>query len=89
MPYIKEEDRQRVDRTLNPQNAGELNYLISNIVIEYLFRNNTAPRYQDYNDVIGVLSAASMELYRRSAAPYEDTKIEENGDVYPPTKIAY
>jgi len=32
--------------------------------------------------VTGVLECAKLELYRRIAAPYEDTKIEENGDVY-------
>lgn len=82
MPYIKDVDRQRVKQTLAPQNAGELNFLITEIILEYLFREN-GPRYQDYNDAIGVLSAASMELYRRGAAPYEDDKIKENGDVYP------
>jgi len=31
---------------------------------------------------VGVLECAKMELYRRVAAPYEDKKKEENGDVY-------
>ena len=32
--------------------------------------------------VIGALECAKLELYRRIAAPYEDTKIQENGEVY-------
>jgi hypothetical protein len=31
--------------------------------------------------VIGALENCKMELYRRKIAPYEDIKIEENGDV--------
>jgi hypothetical protein len=32
--------------------------------------------------MIGVLECAKLELYRRVAAPYEDAKCEDNGDVY-------
>jgi broad-specificity NMP kinase len=38
--------------------------------------------YTNVNSVMGVLSCVSAELYRRLAAPYEDRKIKENGDVY-------
>jgi len=31
----------------------------------------------------GVLENVKQEMYRRLAAPYEDKKAEENGDVYP------
>ena len=31
--------------------------------------------------MIGALESAKLELYRRSIALYEDTKIKENGDV--------
>jgi hypothetical protein len=34
------------------------------------------------NEAIGVLECAKLELYRRVAAPYEDEKIAESGDVY-------
>ena len=30
---------------------------------------------------MGVLECCKLEFYRRVAAPYEDIKIEENGDV--------
>ena len=38
--------------------------------------------YARINELIGVLECAKLELYRRIAVPYEDTKIAENGDVY-------
>jgi hypothetical protein len=38
--------------------------------------------YAEINEVVGVLECCKLELYRRLAAPYEDTKIKENGDVY-------
>lgn len=82
MPYIKNVDQLRVKDTLSPQNAGELNYLLTEVVLEFLYRNET-PRYQDMNDAIGALEGCKLELYRRLVSPYEDVKIKENGDVYP------
>jgi hypothetical protein len=38
--------------------------------------------YQNINELIGVLECAKLELYRRVASPYEDEKIQSNGDVY-------
>jgi hypothetical protein len=38
-------------------------------------------RYYHINKAVGVLECIKMEFYRRVAAPYEDTKIEQNGDV--------
>jgi len=34
------------------------------------------------NDVMGALSGASQEFYRRHVAGYEDECIKKNGDVY-------
>lgn len=87
MPYIKNERKEElIDNGYDcggkdyPANAGELNYLFTKIGIEYL---EQGLNYQRINDVIGALEGAKLELYRRLAAPYEDTKIEQNGDVYP------
>lgn len=60
-------------------NAGVLNYMFTAMALVYIDRDES---YQAYNDVIGALEAAKLELYRRRVAPYEDKKIEENGDVY-------
>jgi hypothetical protein len=39
-------------------------------------------RYAHLNEAVGVLECAKLELYRRIAAPYEDDKRSETGDVY-------
>jgi hypothetical protein len=85
MPYIKHTDRPQFEDAARElgcriENAGDLNYVISMIVNIYLKRKTC--RYKVINEMIGALECAKLELYRRIAAPYEDTKIEENGDVY-------
>lgn len=79
MPYIKKEDRTRVDKTQKPENAGELNYYITTVVQNYIKRKGL--RYQNINDILGALEGVKFELYRRVAESYEDEKIDENGDV--------
>ena len=81
MPYIKPEDRAAI--LLNETNIktpGDLNFFISTLVNWYI--NEHGKSYSTLNEVIGVLECAKLELYRRVAAPYEDIKIQENGDVY-------
>lgn len=85
MPYI---DQQMRDMWMAPLETlltwihpnvsdGILNYLITRILLK------TNPKsYADFNRLVGVLECAKMELYRRKIASYEDTKIQENGDVY-------
>ena len=81
MPYIKTEQREPLDNGGKPENAGGLNYAISKLIDGYLIHKGGI-RYDHINEVVGVLECAKLELYRRVAAPYEDQKIEENGDVY-------
>jgi hypothetical protein len=71
----------RLDNGGLPETPGELNYMISKTVDEYLVRKGTL-RYAHLNEVIGALECAKLELYRRIAVPYEDQKITESGDVY-------
>lgn len=87
MPYVNKNSRAFLDYIINDligafnqhgiSRDGSLNYVISS-VINNLYDTN----YTDLNAAIGVLECAKMELYRRVVAPYEDTKIIENGDVY-------
>lgn len=96
MPYISQEARQSlkivnisqenkkeikvgVDHGLL-SNPGNLNFIISTLANMYLETNGLS--YSKINEVIGVLECAKLELYRRIAVPYEDSKIDENGDVY-------
>lgn len=80
MPYINQEARARLDGGEEPDDAGELNYAITRLVDAYITRKGV--RYAYMNEAIGALECAKLELYRRVAAPYEDRKIEESGDVY-------
>jgi hypothetical protein len=78
MPYITHEAKNEV-AFVGPKTAGELNYLLTKTVLEYLGKK---PNYQLFNDALGALEGCKLELYRRKVAPYEDIKIEQNGDVY-------
>jgi len=63
-----------------PETSGELNFIITDICLAY--RPADLRNYEHYNTIIGALESAKLEFYRRSVAPYEDKKIEENGDVF-------
>lgn len=80
MPYIEPNRRTELFEKPLPETAGELNFLITVLVDDFI--NHKGKNYRTLNEAIGVLECAKLELYRRLAAPYEDNKIEENGDVY-------
>jgi len=81
MPYIKPERRNAILAGAKPQDAGELNFAIT-VLVDNFLKDKGEIRYSHLNEVIGALDCAKLELYRRVAAPYEDEKIAENGDVY-------
>jgi hypothetical protein len=82
MPYISKYDRPEIDSgKKDPQTAGELNYKLTTIIIDYLEQYGVS--YKAINDVLGALEGAKLEFYRRVAVPYEDAKIAVNTDVYP------
>lgn len=87
MPYIKSENRKKYEKTLRelvdnlktlpPEEVdGELNYVVTKILKEVY-----PLRYFHINKAVGVLECIKFEFYRRVAAPYEDLKIKESGDV--------
>ena len=82
MPYITQEMRDQLNNDLitPPSNEGEMNYVITDLLDDYLSAYGL--NYANVNALVGVLECAKLELYRRIAAPYEDEKIKENGDVY-------
>ena len=90
MPYIPQDERKDLDEiagalTTNLKNGnfrGKLNYFISSVAQGLIEANGVS--YSFLNDFIGVLECCKLELYRRVASPYEDQKIEENGDVFIP-----
>jgi len=82
MPYITQKRRRLINRGhAKPESAGELNYAITRMILDYLERQETS--YQTMNDIVGALDNAKDEFRRRIQHPYEDHKKEENGDVYP------
>lgn len=82
MPYIPEKNRINLLTARPADTAGELNYIFTAAIVKYLARHGTS--YRTINDAIGALEGAKAEFYRRVAAPYEEGKIKENGDVYGP-----
>jgi hypothetical protein len=68
------------DKETDITNPGNLNYTITKIINAWL---GHTPNYAKYNEVIGVLECAKLELYRRKVSEYEDQKCRENDDVYP------
>ena len=96
MPYIKEEDREELDRSID-QLTNSI-YDIKNSLDNphdfsiYLGRINYSfsrilgglmgsPSYTKIAMITGVLENIKQEFYRRVAETYEDKKIVENGDI--------
>ena len=79
MPYIKSKDKE--DLMHRPaQTAGELNFKLTMLIKSYMYECGTS--YQTMNDIVGALDNCKDEFRRRIQHPYEDNKIQENGDVY-------
>lgn len=87
MPYIANSEKEKIDKGFvalhlsELNNAGSLNYAIHQVIAQYISQNKED--YQTYNDIVGVLDCAKMELYRRLISEYEDKKISKNDDVLP------
>jgi hypothetical protein len=82
MPYIKKEHRKDMDEVVDlmakkPVSVdGDLNYIL------YKFcKFHVKPSYNNYKNFCGELRQCVTEIERRLLAPYEDLKIQENGDV--------
>jgi hypothetical protein len=86
MPYIHKDERKMFQPMLREfvgkfeLTPGQLNYLITTIIEDQVFGNES---YTKFNEIIGVLECVKQEFYRRVVIPYEEKKKEQNGDVYP------
>ena len=60
------------------ERAGILNYVTTRITLALIPQD----RYWKIALAAGVFSNLASEFYRRLAAPYEDKKIREQGDVF-------
>jgi len=96
MPYINEDERPELDLAIenmiksifndktsisNPNDfsnfLGRINYCFSRVIMGIM--KNTS--YKNISMATGVLENIKQEFYRRIAEPYEDKKINENGDI--------
>lgn len=87
MPYITNANRRLYDRSLNDlhlaleqaeYNEGHVTYVLYMIVARWFTK---IPAYKTIARIRGVLHGTTAEFDRQFAAPYEDEKIKENGDV--------
>jgi len=84
MPYIKPETRLHIDYYIEDllsyiNSKGDLNCLISELVGRLIL--NTKISYTQISEWIDGVHGAERELTRRLLNPYEDIKIDENGDI--------
>lgn len=92
MPYVKQSKRDVLDPIIDDLHQalvelelddesnnmeGNLNYTFTRL----LRKVYTTGNYAEINDAMGVLLCTALEHYRTKAAPYEDQKKHDNGDV--------
>jgi len=93
MPYIKQAKRDVLDPYIeellnalrelesdDPENnfEGNINYVFT-VILDRVY---SGTGYTGVKDAVGTTVCAILEFYRRVAAPYENQKAFENGDVY-------
>ena len=64
---------------------GDLNYIFMRIIRQYerlLESKNYSCGYQNKSDFVAALRDCADEYVRRFLAPYEDEKIDQNGDIW-------
>lgn len=87
MPYIKKENRKKLDiyiKNLNAilgemsdKNVGDYTYVVYKLLKDSVKKN----KYFKFALVMGLLQSVDKELYRRIVSKYENEKIKQNGDV--------
>lgn len=88
MPYITKDGREKLDKQIDAlvkalksfgetNICGALNYTITRLMMGVI----GTITYSKVNNFYGMLGCCREEFYRRVAAPYEDKKMAENGDV--------
>lgn len=82
MPYIEQSRRIDLYCAAVPASCGELNFVITALIDNYIHNKGGKLTYADINEIMGVLESAKQEFYRRVAVPYEDGKLNANGDVF-------
>ena len=90
MPYITTDRRKNYDSFIVALAAalkqgkhvnGDLNYVISKLVHEWLILHPEGLRYDAASDAHKAMVCAAAEFYRVVVGPYEDVAKEKNGPV--------
>lgn len=93
MPYIRGYQREKYYKWIKavveefpfdlPGLDGHLNYFINQLVIELIYGKHGGKKvnYHKRKVLVHTIYAAGDELKRRHLDPYEDEKIEQNGDI--------
>ena len=82
MPYIEDANR-RCDLSSSvavPRNPGELSFTIATVIDDYFAVADQ--NFENLNAVKGVLDSLGCEIQRRFLDPYEEKKLQENGEVF-------
>lgn len=88
MPYIEQQDRDFIKMGAQVNSLSDAAYVAFRAAVKLLRLPCTDdplaqhPTYHTRISIYGMLCGVAAEFYRRHVAPYEDKKIEENGDVY-------
>ncbi len=98
MPYIAQEKRHQLDPAIEQLHKilvdmelddvednnmeGNMNYIFTRLLM-MVYGTKDSTRYTQINDAMGVLACVSQEYYRKVAAPYEDQKEFDNGEIVP------
>lgn len=96
MPYLTQEARAQLDDHINgllqallesPEGSipGGLNYAICRVADGVIAAKGES--YSQYNNLLGSVEAAKLEIYRRMVAPYENAKSYQNGEVFTVTPL--
>ncbi len=80
MPYLEAGIRASLLDGRKAQKGGELNFLISTLLNDFVQMKGMS--YATVNEAMGAIESAKLEFYRRVAAPYEELKAKQNGEVY-------
>ncbi len=93
MPYITQAQRANLDGAIDElanrvrltceqdkkRPDGMLNYIMTKLLLKTVAKDL---RYINLQRAVGCLECCKLELYRKKAAPYEDRKAADNGEVY-------
>lgn len=81
MPYIEQDDREKILAGGRAEVPGDLAYMVYCLVVDWVYRQGGKLSYTKASAAIGILDTVKDEFRRRHLDFYEDQKIIDNGDV--------